>query len=290
MIKLRYIVVFAIIIIMVLLSIQLNTSNINTEYGISIHNLNGNDAVLIQNLGTTWIRSDVGSPNWNIIYSCSVKYNFKILGILDYYSVPTGFTLQQWNNTVKQDVLQYNHVTAWEIWNEPDLSYSWDGYLTSNPLTYFNLTVSAYNIIHKYAPSSLIIGFGGYNPPDSNYQINWANELITLGIAHYTNALSLHLYQVLSSITATEIEYKTFITSIKAQTNENLWVSETGTTNQYQKSYINTIYPMLINNGITHIFWYDLIQGNSGVNTGLVVNGNLTSGYYALQSFIRSGN
>lgn len=289
MFKLRYILVFFIILILIVLSIQVVniTNNSKISYGISLHSLNGTAVNEIQTLGVKWVRSDVGSPQWNNIYNCAIKNNLKILGILDYYSVPSGFTLEQWNLSVKSYVLQYNQVNAWEIWNEPDLSYSWDGYLTSNPLTYFNMTIAAHNIIHKYSPNSLIIGFGGYNPPITAYQLNWASELISLGIANYTNALSLHLYQTLSSVSATYLEYKGFIYSIKEKTNEKLWVSETGTHEQYQVKYINTIYPMLISEGINHIFYYDLVQGNSGVNTALIINGVETPGYYALESFIK---
>jgi hypothetical protein len=283
------IVVIIIIILLVVVGVQIVPSHkINIQYGFSIHGLSDYQANLINNSGATWVRSDVGSATWTQIYNTAVNYHFKILGILDYDSVPHNFTLQQWNQTVTEDVTTYSSVTAWEIWNEPDLSYSWDGYLTSNPATYFNMVKAAYEIVHRYKPNELIIGFGGYNPPITEYELNWGNTLISMGISHYTNALSLHLYPFLAQ-NNTQVainEYDAFISSLKAQTNEPLWVTETGAIQSEQTAYIPEVFNMLLKLGITHIFWYDLIHNNNPYNTALLNNlQQPTAGYYAFQNF-----
>ena len=266
------------------------TEENDIQYGVSIHNLNQTDVNLIKNLGTNWVRSDVGGSNWQNVYALAKVYNFKILGILDYSSVPYGFTWAQWNESVYQWVDEYTGVNAWEIWNEPFANYSFDGYQNGSPYHYFNMTKSAYMIIKSINPKAEVIALGGYFPSESYYSVAWFNTVFSLGISEYSNAISLHLYPTLTNNTELELQYYNIIIStIKSRTSESIWVTETGSPASIQKEYINIFYSNMIKDGIKHIFWYDLYHEGGSYNTALVNgNGSLNPGYYALQNFINN--
>lgn len=261
------------------------------QYGISVHNLNYTSVVLLKNLGVTWVRSDVGSYGWNNVYSFAKSNGFSILGILDYSSVPQNFTLQQWNQSVYHYAIEYSGVTAWEIWNEPDLQYSYDGYQNGSPYHYFNMLTSAYNIIKQVNPSAIIVALGGY-VATSYTNLVWFKTLASLGIDKYSNYISVHLYPfVVNNDTTAAIQiYDTFLLSIKSITNEKVWVTETGSSQASQPSYIPAVYATLIKDGVSNIFWYDLYHtGGSVYNTALMTSFDVPDqGYYTLQSFIKS--
>ena len=287
------IVVIGIIVLVVAFGIyeslpSIAKSNGQEDYGISVHNLNLTDVKLVKNLGVTWVRSDVGSYNWNNVYVYAELNNLDILGILDYASVPHNFTLQQWNQSVRQYAIQYPNVNAWEIWNEPIATYSYDGYQNGSPINYFNMVKSAYELIKSVNSKAEIVALGGFYPTYND--ISWINDLISLGIGKYSNAISLHLYPfAVGNNTDLALQtYEGIISGIKALTSESIWVTETGTIQSEQTNYIPIIYGNLIKDGITHIFWYDLYHtGGSIYNTALIqTNGQPSAGYYELQKYI----
>jgi hypothetical protein len=280
--------------------------NDNITYGISLHNLTSSNAVLINELGATWVRTDYNptNPNFQNIVNNAESHNLHVLAIIDHFSVPSTFTYSEWNSTIREAVISYPDITAWEIWNEPDLSTSYYGMVNGSALQYFTLLKYAYQNIKLLAPNNIVIGLGGYNIPSNGTQLSWLLQLESYGAFNYMNAVSLHLSepyinnQFLTSsqnntiITNFYILAQSLINSIKTTTSLPIWITEAGAGSD-QSYYINTLYSMFIKEGITHIFWYDLINDGKGSTPdyGLLSdNGNIitiNSSYYDLQNFIK---
>ncbi len=274
----------------VVISIE-NQNSQHITYGITVHNLDSTLINDVKDLGMTYVRSDVGSPQWQNIYNTAISNHVKILGIIDYFQFSSHIiTLSEWNATVLSDVQSYPGVTAWEIWNEPDLNGN--GFPVINATFYFEMLKSAYTIIHKYENNPTIIGLGGYNTPFSTFQLTWLIQLVSLGFQKYCNAVSVHLYTPVN-ISATYLtQYKETINLIQNEVSLPLWITETGIGAPQQPTYIPLVYELLIKSGITHIFWYDL-YGESffwyyNANFGLLyTNEQPTPGYAVMEKFIQ---
>ena len=279
----------------------------NVNYGVSVHNMTSLSAGYVYELGASWIRIDYSqnSPIFAQAVQNAETYGFNVLAILDHWSVPEDFTYQQWNLTVRSAVVSYPYITAWEVWNEPDLPTSYYGMVNGSALQYFTLLKYTYNDIKSLAPNDIVIGLGGYTIPTNETQIAWLLQLKSYGAFNYMNAISLHLSepytenQLFSTtendtiVTNFYLLAQSFINSVKTVTSLPIWITEAGAGFD-QSYYINTMYPMFIKEGITHIFWYDLINDNSGLtpNYGLLSQNNIVltvkPSFYALQNFIRT--
>ena len=97
-----------------------NSNEFNDLMGISVHALSVEDAQLVADSGSKWIRIDASKELENA--SINVKaQNLSVLAILDswIFNKSTNFTLEDWQSNVTYYVSKYaDYVDAWEIWNE----------------------------------------------------------------------------------------------------------------------------------------------------------------------------
>jgi hypothetical protein len=291
-IKLIAISVFILIIAIGFYSlIQYVSTEGNIVYGVNPNYLNNVDSEYAKEAGFTWVRTDIGSYQFPYILQESQSFGFKVLGIIDYATIQGNFTLAQWNETVLSIVEQYGaQISAWEIWNEP-LIYK-QGFQNGSAWNYFLMVKSAYIIIHKYY-NTPVIGLGGigFQLNNTANAFQWLSELFSYGLNNYVNALSLHLYPGNYPLISAETAYASIIEYIHTKSTKNIWVTETGMQDSgNQTAYINTIYPFLISEGITHIFWYNLVDGNVPNNEfGLLTsNEQPKSSYYTMKTFIEN--
>lgn len=270
---------FAILIAVFLLMIYIvpeitSTPQKNIIYGINDSGISPQEIPYLYNSNLTWVRSDVGSYEWNTNIMLQQTYHFHILAILDYNMMSSNFTLQEWTYQVEFEVRQYaSSVQAWEIWNEPFAPNFQKGFENGSPYHYFLMLQSAYKIIKKYDPSSIVVGVGGIN---SLQELSWLSSLISYGGLNYMDALSLHIYDT----------PRTLVGSVKDMApNMPLWVTETGFNgNATQKSaFIQIIYPELVSLGVSAIFYYELNSDYTG-NFGLFENSVPTQAWYTLQN------
>ena len=92
----------------------------------------------------------------------------------------------------------YGQVTAYEIWNEPNLNYEW-GYRPPNPAEYTALLQSAYRALKAADPKALVISgglapTGEGNPPDAWGVLPFIDGMYAAGAQGHFDALGAHVY------------------------------------------------------------------------------------------------
>jgi polysaccharide biosynthesis protein PslG len=78
-------------------------------------------------------------------------------------------------------------VSAWEIWNEPNLDYFWTG---ADPVKYAQLVRTAYPAYKAGDPSALVVA-GSTSQNDTD----WLRRMYDAGAGGYFDVLSTHPYQ-----------------------------------------------------------------------------------------------
>jgi hypothetical protein len=129
----------------------------------------------------------------------ATKYNIKVIAMLNYPPawlnlstkayVPQEF-LPHYLDYVNKTVRRYKDtVSAWEIWNEPNLERFWDGPIED----YYELFDQAVDLIHDIDPDLYILGSSlsaaatGWMPPN-------LEQMFSLGIMEHVDAISIHFY------------------------------------------------------------------------------------------------
>ena len=118
----------------------------------------------------------------------------EILGLLDYSAgwavgedravSPTPPPLDRWANYVRHTAEHYRgKVSAWEVWNEPNLPYFWAG----SKAQYADLLRVTYDTIKAVDPSALVLA-----PATSG--VDESDEWLSAIPADKYDAISLHLY------------------------------------------------------------------------------------------------
>ena len=248
-----------------------------TNKGLCIHYINQDLGKTFLETGANWIRSDIGTLAWasldqnTSIYNFAKQNNIKLLGILDYNIVNDNFTLDDWKDAVKNAVQKFN-CEGYEIWNEPFSKYAMKGYQNGTSFHYFDMVKSAYQIIKKIRPKSIVIGGGGL----FSSQIDIAMELKKLGIEKYVDAISLHIYLNIPKFLAEwllcsqKYYYGWYIYSVITKYKDvfqvPLWITEIGM--QYTQCSLMEAIPKDI-----MAFWYEF-QDNDGQYGIVDKNGN----------------
>lgn len=196
---------FLLISVLLVLSIQSIHSTNNVSFGFSVHGFNHLKGVVVENACSDWIRTDI---LWNGSYalgsySCDClgykECNQKLLGILDYHTMNWSdtFTLDDWRTRVNETVRHYNNsIYAWEIWNEPNVYDYQYGYL-ENCSTYVDMLKEAYSIIKGINQSYIVVGSAlsdTYDWEGTDDWEDWLIELTELGAHNYMDVWSIHLY------------------------------------------------------------------------------------------------
>ena len=76
----------------------------------------------------------------------------------------------------------------WELWNEPDLSYSW--HPTPNASAYAQLALTVGKALKTLFPTEVFFGAGLSNIVN----LDFATEIIKAGVLNYFDAFSVHGY------------------------------------------------------------------------------------------------
>lgn len=88
-------------------------------------------------------------------------------------------------------------VSAYEIWNEPNLNYEW-GYLPPDPVRYTQMLTAAYGAIKAVDPDALVIGGGlattGDGSPTAMGDLDFLGGMYAAGARGHLDALGSHPY------------------------------------------------------------------------------------------------
>jgi len=150
-----------------------------------------------------WVEHPLGTYDWGFtdeMVQDARGRNLQILGLLGYnaaaqtagmvdYAMPN---IALWKKYVAAVVTHYKgQIHAWEVWNEPDVPYFWNGSVAD----YINLLRETYATIKAIDPTATVM-----NGACSNLDLNWFNDFLNQGGAQYTDVLAFHPYAMKSSI------------------------------------------------------------------------------------------
>lgn len=203
--------------------------------GIGTHS-NQSSAVKAMRGGVLYFRTDISLnlSQENMMLNQHSLYGAHYLGILDYDTLPGGFSnngwnLTIWNNSVLAAVKAYPWINSWEIWNEPWVPMFQKGFMNGSAYNYYLMTRSAYKIIKSIEHNATIVCFGGA-PIGSASIYQWYSDIWSYGAAKYCNAISLHIYP--GSATplnkSAENAWSSWIKQYEALTGKPIWITEFG--------------------------------------------------------------
>ena len=246
-----------------------------------------------------WVEHPLGQWDWGFtdeMVQDARGRNLEILGLLGYNNQAqtagqfayTNPVIGLWKNYVAGVVNHYKgQIHTWEVWNEPDVPYFWNGSVAD----YVNLLRETYTTIKSVDPTATVM-----NGACSNLDLNWFNDFLNQGGAQYTDALAFHPYAQKSSLDNGQYQ-KTNLAhfrDIQAKTGKPWWFTEIGWSSasngadygggvgseQAQASYMIRQYVQSIDFpglDVQHIFWYNFRDdgtdpGNAENNYGLIHN------------------
>ena len=174
----------------------------------------------LRGVGTFWIRGDYEHPAKDAVFAKDMsKKGIKTLGLLVAYKKRSP---ADWVKYVENEVKAMPGVTAWEVHNEPEMT--WWGGPTPAP-EYMRMLKEAHRIIKAANPNAIVVGpaigatAGG---------IKYLKELVDLGALDYLDAISFHYYIFHKNLDVEGV--KKLIAGRKP-----LWITETGWTVADQK-------------------------------------------------------
>ncbi len=255
--------------------------------------------------GVNCFRTDISLNKSEMDYVSNIsKSGGSFLGILDYETVGahpsrngcTGncnWTLNDWNSSVENAVLDYPEIHTWEIWNEPLVSQFMDGYENGSAFNYYTMIKSAYIIIKKNDPNSTVVCFGGPQMYPFNYvevEYPFYSKVWSYGASKYCDAVSLHAYtgqyynfsqRITASATLYE-EYNYTLNLYENLTGKPVWITETGIpsnnwtsgvdlSDQRQASFLKQDFSFFSNYSfVKRVYWFHLAGPAGGADYGLL--------------------
>ena len=290
--------------------------------------------------GTQWIRLDLswamlqptnGSSydmSWGVPFTDSVINEINADG---FHLLVTFWLTPSWANggagetTLPTHVSDYANaiqwaanryagkVDAWEVWNEPNTTYSMAG---ASPVAYAGLLRAAYPAVHAGDPSAQVV-FGGPSENDAP----WIAKAYAAGIHGSFDVMATHPYMGPSDAapetpddgTIYKLTHVAAVHSLMVQNGDGdkpIWFTEfgwsshsntagmanweLGVTPQTQGDYLvrtlqllKTSYPY-----VTNAFWYEASDQNTGTTNNIDNYGLLTSSfapkpaYAAVQTYL----
>ncbi|MCA1670586.1 MAG: hypothetical protein LC793_25035, partial [Thermomicrobia bacterium] len=246
-----------------------------------------------------WVEHPLGNYDWGFtdeMVQDARGRNLQILGLLGYNNSAqtagvVNFTMPDitlWKKYVANVVTHYQgQIHAWEVWNEPDVPYFWNGSVAD----YVTLLRETYTTIKAIDPTATVM-----NGACSNLDLNWFNDFLNQGGAQYTDVLAFHPYAMRSSLdngNYQKLDLAHFA-AIEARTGKPWWFTEIGWSSassgpdygggvgseQAQASYMIRQYVMTLDyQGLDaqHIFWYNFHDDGTDPNNvennyGLIQN------------------
>lgn len=235
------------------------------------------------------------------------KNDIESLIILDYGNSLYG----PGRPTNAEQVMAFSNYAAWvarhfknihpsyEVWNEWSVQKNNNGEeaLISSSTNYFNLVKATSEKIKEIDNTAVIIAgsFGVY----SSWDINWARNLVELGVLRYVDGISIHPYNYrMKNIPSAEQSINDIL-SLREKAfynkNVNLYITEYGFPNEgnsmknindianYAKDYF---YYASKQSSIKGIWWYQLVdESGSGLSSTFGLLTNKLNEKYVAQEF-----
>lgn len=253
--------------------------------------------------GVRCFRTDISLNESTMNYVSNISNSGgSFLGILDYETVGahpsrngcTGncnWTLNEWNSSVENAVIDYPEIHTWEIWNEPLAPLFMDGYENGSALNYYRMVKSAYTIIKTNDPNSTVVCFGGAELAFSKQEYQFYSKAWGYGMSKYCDAISIHAYsgayynlsQPLGGGVTVYEDFNYTLNLYENLTGKPIWVTETGIpsnnwtagvslSEQKQASFLRQDFTFLSNHSsVRRIYWFNLIGGAAtGADYGLL--------------------
>jgi hypothetical protein len=269
----------------------------------------GNASAMLIAIGNGIIcyRTDISlTPGAMDFISNASSRGAQFLGILDYATLGVriqngtcislcNWTLNDWNATVENALMDYPEIHTWEIWNEPVVQIFQSGYENGSAKNYFNMIKSASVIIKAKYPNDTIVCFGGAQLyPIDQVQIEYTfyRQVWNYGASKYCDAVSLHAYtqpyynfsqNTFYNVTMQQV-YNSTLNLYENMTKKPIWITETGIpsnnwtvgvnySEQKQASFLTqdfdffTSYPF-----VKRIYWFHLADSYSQSDNFGVLN------------------
>jgi hypothetical protein len=199
-----------------------------TEFGVCFHHGSfGNEytpaaAAVLDDLraaGKFWIRGDYQEPATDARFAADMKRKgIQVLALLPWYSKD----ISGWPAYVKRQVQATPDVPAWEITNEPEMTW-WGGPIA--PASYMKMLREAHALIKATNKNARLVGpTVGATSEGAAY----LNSLIDMGLLDYVDAISVHYYV---------FHHNTQLDAVKRVVagRKPIWITETGWTTSDQE-------------------------------------------------------
>lgn len=169
--------------------------------------------------GPFWIRGDFQEPEKDARFAADMaRKGIHVLALLPWYSTDTS----GWTDYVKRQVQATPGVPAWEIANEPEMTW-WGGPIPA--ASYMQMLREAHALIRSANPDARLVGPAvGANPEGVAY----LKSLVELGLLDLVDAVSVHYYPFHRSTQLAEV--KQVVSGRKP-----VWITETGWTSADQE-------------------------------------------------------
>ncbi len=187
----------------------------------------------LRSAGPFWIRGDFQEPAKDAAFAADMaRKGIQVLALLPWYSKD----LSGWQAYVKKQVEATPNVPAWEIANEPEMSW-WGGPIPSE--SYIRMLREARGIIKAANRDARIVGPAVGATAEG---VAYLSSLIGLGLLDLVDAISVHYYVYHRSLQLDAV--KRIVSGRKP-----LWITETGWTTadqegaeQAQRTYVQRYY------------------------------------------------
>jgi len=212
------------------------------EFGVCFHHGAFGDeytpaaATVLDNLrsaGRFWIRGDFQDPAKDAPFTADMeRKGIQVLALLPWYSTD----ISGWPAYVKKQVQATPAVPAWEITNEPEMTW-WGGPIS--PADYMSMLRDAHGIIRAANEGARLVGAA---VGATSKGVAYLKSLIDMGLLDYVDAISVHYYVFHRSTRLEEV--KRLVAGRKP-----IWITESGWTTadqegseEAQQNYIRSHY------------------------------------------------
>lgn len=184
-----------------------------------------------------------GTWRWDLLDQQVNSYasrDIQILGLLDYsvgwasgqggsqsvFGPPSD--MDAWEAYVRATVERYHdRVDAWEIWNEPDVAFFWNGQDGGDRAVYTELLRRANRAIKSVDPDATVMN-GGVTGTERG--ANFLQRVLDLGDGAYLDAIAVHGYVPDDGLETTiypEVIWP-LIGKVRERAGKPLWITEFG--------------------------------------------------------------
>jgi hypothetical protein len=176
--------------------------------------------------------------------------------------------MDAWEAYVRATVHRYkDRVHNWEIWNEPDVAFFWNGQDGGDPATYLEMLKRAHRAIKAEDPQAVVMN-GGLTGTERGAR--YMSTLLDMGAGQYLDALGFHGY-VSDDGLDTDIypnHIWPMIRQVRERAGKPIWFTEFGwasgcswgssaCSEEVQANRIARNLPMLFSiGGVAHVFLF----------------------------------